>query len=99
MVRDYLVVRCEMEQEGESPEHIDRLEVIKNYFLDQKKPNKFNPYEPDNILMYSENTFEELVNTMQENGSPNPKEMTEFEWYSKIRYLEKKYKTLTDARK
>lgn len=80
-------------------DYADRLNVLKEYFLNQNRPHKFNPYEADNILMTLEQTFEELVNTMQENGSIDPKSMTEFEWYSKIRFLDKKYKEMEKARK
>lgn len=55
---------------------------------------KFNPYEQDNILLSRERDFMDMVTSMEENGVNHPIELTEFEFYSKIAYYQKKYQKL-----
>jgi hypothetical protein len=49
--------------------------------------------------MGSEMAFEEVVNTMEDQGSFNPKQLTEFEFYNKLQFYRKKFKTMKDATK
>jgi hypothetical protein len=57
-----------------------------------EKPKCFNPYEPNNVLMSSEESFESICTTLQENGIVDPKRLSEYEFYAKLKYYEKKYK-------
>lgn len=75
------------------------MEAIEAFFLDEQKPQVFDPYEKNNVLMESERQFEELANTMEDNGSFNPKQLTEFEWYGKVVYYDKKFKAMSDIKK
>lgn len=68
----------------------ERMEQISNEMLGS--PRRFDPWDQDNIVMTAERNFEEMCTVLQENGIQQPKELTEFEFYSKMRYYEKKYK-------
>jgi hypothetical protein len=80
-----------------SPDDIKlkQMEVLQRYFLDQQKPQKFNPYETDNILMQNESNFEEIIATMEDNGTTSAKGLTEYEFYSRLKFYEKKFKNGT----
>jgi len=69
------------------------------YFLEKSKPKKFNPFEPDNYLRSMDQEFEESCAVLEENGVFAPKLLTEFEFLSKLKYLEKKYQSLKNATK
>ncbi len=62
------------------------------YFLGKQAPMKFNPYERDNILRTRELEFMDICSVMEENGTATPHLLTEFQFYSKILYYEKKFK-------
>jgi hypothetical protein len=47
--------------------------------------------------MANELAFEEVINTMEDQGSFNPKKLTEFEFYNKLQFYRKKFKTMKDA--
>jgi hypothetical protein len=70
----------------------ERWRAINDYFMAEMKPLKFNPYERDNVLMSGEMMFEEICSTMEDNGVQRVKELTEFEFYTRLKYLEKKFK-------
>jgi hypothetical protein len=72
--------------------HDDMLADIQAFFLEQSAPMCFNPYEEKNILRSSEMIFEDLCSVIEEQGVINPKRLSEFEFYSKLRYYEKKFK-------
>lgn len=55
------------------------------------KPKNFNPYDPENIIKVAEESFEDICTVMEENGVAEPKALTEFEFYSKLRFYNKKY--------
>lgn len=82
-----------------TPELRSQLETLHRFFLDYASPEKFDPYEADNILMKSESAFEDIVATMEDSGIHRPKELTEYEFYNRVRYLEKKFKAAADASK
>ena len=69
---------------------IRQMRVIAEYFLNQQKPLKFNPYEPDNILKNNDESFEEVCAVMEENGIDKPKQLSEFEFYSRLKYYKDK---------
>jgi hypothetical protein len=52
----------------------------------------FNPYEPSNVLRTAEMSFEAICTTLSENGVMEPKKLSEFEFYSRLQYFEKKFK-------
>lgn len=70
------------------------IKAIEDYFVDKQKPWVFNPYEEDCILVINDKTFEEICAGMEDSGINNPKELTTFEFYSKIAYLNKKAEKL-----
>ncbi len=83
-----------MEEDPGKKEELDEMEL---QLLD--KPMSFNPIDPANVLISAENSFEEVCATLQENGVNEPKQLTEFEFYSRLRYYEKKFKAQKDAGK
>lgn len=70
------------------------LEEVYDYFLRRNTPLCFNPYDEKSILIHGEKEFEEMCNSMEDNGVENIKECTVFEFYSKVQYLEKKMQKL-----
>jgi hypothetical protein len=70
----------------------EELLQLEEFFLTSAKPLVFNPYETSNVLRTSELTFEEICTTMQEQGVTDPKKLTEYEFYSKLSFYEKKFK-------
>lgn len=91
-LKEYLEIRCRIELDGETEEDAARIQEINNFFLEQNKPLKFNPYEPDNVLMRNEIQFEELIAVLEDSGVVNAKRLTEFEFYNRLRFYEKKFK-------
>lgn len=94
-MQEYLIALCESEV-NPSDESTQNLKAILAYFLDMQKPVKFKPQDPENVVMKNESSFEEVVAMMQENGVVNPKEMSEFEFYKRLQYYEKKFQKLND---
>jgi hypothetical protein len=86
-----VIVKALMAMEPKKKQHKEELLELQRYFILQQKPNKFNPYDEDNILAQMERNFEDTCAVMQENGIANPKALTEFEFYSRLTYYEKKY--------
>lgn len=74
-----------------------QLQSLQQFFLAYAAPDKFDPYEAENILMKSETSFEDIVATMEDNGIHRPKELTEFEFYNRVKYLKNKYKEAAHA--
>ena len=72
----------------------DQIKSVEDYFLSKQKPWVFNPYDDDCVLVINDKTFEEICSGMEESGVGNPKELTTFEFYSKIAYLNKKAEKL-----
>lgn len=73
------------------------LKQIADYFLNMSKPKCFNPYSEDNILIAEEKEFEEICNSMEDNGVNNVRESTVFEFYAKVQYLEKKIQKMKNV--
>jgi len=84
-------MKCE-DAQGNQPAPAE-YKLLMEYFLDQQKPMNFNPYDQDNILQQREVGFMDMLNSMEDAGAFQPKKMTEFEFYSKVRYFEKKHKS------
>ncbi len=62
-----------------------------DYFLETNKPKNFNPFV-ENDLIRMEQEFESMAAALGENGVVNASELTIFEFYSRIKYFEKKAK-------
>jgi hypothetical protein len=73
---------------------------LTNFFIEANFPRCFNPFEEHNILIKEERNFEEICNSMEDNGVNNVRESTVFQFYSKVLYLEDKFRKLrTDVSK
>lgn len=73
-------------------EDVDKtLEIIYEYFISISKPKVFNPYSDECVLVENDKQFEEVCNSIQESGL-SVSDATVFEFYSKIKYLEKRSK-------
>ena len=92
-MREHLELICE-EQEEITEEGQSRLAILEAYFLDLQKPKSFNPYDPKNILMEGEAHFEDVCASLNEAGIHDPKELSEYEFYSRLRYFDKKAKEM-----
>lgn len=93
-VRKWLVIKCQLEL-GEEVD-AEEYKGLMAFFLENQKPMKFNPFEPDNILRQRESDFMDMCNAMEDNGAFNPTQLSEYHFYSKIAYYEKKYKKLKE---
>lgn len=72
-------------------EKIDTLMLaVANYFLAKQKPHIFNPFDEECVLISSDKAFEDICNSMEDAGAQKVKELTVFEFYSKIAFFEKK---------
>ncbi|MEI8142828.1 MAG: hypothetical protein WCG90_08180 [Chitinophagia bacterium] len=67
-----------------------QIKAVENYFIEKQSPWVFNPYEENCILVVNDKTFEEVCAGMEDSGIMNPKDLSTFEFYSKIAYLNKK---------
>lgn len=52
----------------------------------------FNPHEEGSVVISSESGFENACAILEEHGVSEPWGLTEYQFYSRMRYLEKKYK-------
>lgn len=66
------------------------LKNVAEFFLEKQKPVIFDPNNEECALVNSDRAFEEVIASMEDNGVMNVKELTVFEFYSKIKYFEKK---------
>lgn len=88
MIRQHELVKIEKEL-GEK--NVDELyNRIIEYFLQKSKPHIFDPHDENCVVFMYDREIEELCISMEENGINNPKDLTVFEFYSRIRYYEKK---------
>lgn len=80
-------------------EDVDKtLMLINEYFIGLMTPKVFNPYNENCVLVENDRRNENLINAIEENGL-SVKEATVFEFYSKIRYLEKRAQKMKERRK
>jgi hypothetical protein len=76
-------------------EKVDQLLInIADYFLQLQKPHVFNPFDENCVLIQNEKSFEDVCNSMEDNGIQNVKSLTVFEFYGKLVFLEKKAEKL-----
>lgn len=93
-LREYLIIRCRV-LEDLSEEDRKQMDLLHAYFSDNTKPMKFNPFEPENILSVSEMQFEDMVATMEDQGVSTAKKLTEYEFYTRIKFYQKKFKAMS----
>jgi hypothetical protein len=87
-LKKYLQARIEYELTGDV-ELIAEITKHADYFIEVNKPKDFNPFV-ENCLIQMENEFESMAAALGENGVTNASGLTVFEFYSRIRYFEKK---------
>lgn len=68
---------------------LDELNKHAEYFLEFNKPKDFNPFA-ENCLIRMEAEFESMAAALGENGVTNAADLTIFEFYSRVKYFEKK---------
>lgn len=71
---------------------IAQINAITDYQLSLLAPAVFDPADPQNSIVKMELSFESLCTQLEELGVQNPKRLTVFEFYSKIRYFKAKNK-------
>lgn len=67
-----------------------RLNEVKDYFIDKQKPNVFDPFSELCYYVINEKSFEDVCMMMEESGVLKPKDLSLFEFQSKLVYLQKK---------
>jgi hypothetical protein len=70
------------------------VERLSKHFWELQRPLNFNPFEKDNAIVKHEKSFEEILAAMEESGATDARKMTEFSFYCRMQYLEKKVKKL-----
>lgn len=90
-LRNYLKDRIEFELTGD-PELIPRLISYRDFFLESSAPKSFNPFNSNNDLVQLDQQFESMAAALEENGIANVSELTIFEFYSRVKYFEKRSK-------
>jgi DNA polymerase I-like protein with 3'-5' exonuclease and polymerase domains len=86
-LKELLIIKCD--PEDALPDHV---EAVNAYFLEEQKPMKLSPHERDNVLITSEMQFAEILAMMEDNGVTNAKGLSEFDFYNRLKFLEKKFK-------
>lgn len=69
---------------------IGQINAITDYQVALMNPKIFAFESPDNCIRKMEEAFENLCTNLEELGVMNPKKLTVFEFYSKIRYFKTK---------
>ena len=69
------------------------MKIICDYFMENSKPKIFNPHDPHNVTLEHEKSFENVCISLNENGI-DTKNVTIFEFYSRVEYFEKKYEKM-----
>lgn len=71
---------------------VSQINAITSYQVAIMNPKIFAYESPDNCIRKMEEAFENLCTNLEELGVMNPKQLTVFEFYSKIRYFKTKKK-------
>lgn len=87
-MKKYLLARIEYETTGDVA-LIPELNRYADYFVEANKPKDFNPFT-ENCLIKMEQEFESMAAALAENGIVNATDLTVFEFYSRVKYFEKK---------
>jgi hypothetical protein len=90
-LKGYLQARIDFELSGD-PALLKPLLQYREFFLDANKPKSFNPFNSENDLVQSDNVFESMCAALEESGVVNPSALTIFEFYSRVKYFDKKSK-------
>lgn len=68
----------------------DKIKVYTDYQISIIAPKNLNPSDTKNYIKQIEMSFEDLCTSMEELGVKDPKRLSIFEFYGKIRYFEAK---------
>lgn len=90
-LKQYAILKIDVLLNPEDDEIQKQLFEIANYFIEMNKPLVFNPNNKDNAVIKNEKRFLSVLNSMQEVGLKT-ENLSTFEFYNKIDYLETKYK-------
>lgn len=77
------------------PVNQDEKANVEDYFDSVMKP-KYLLNNKNNEVVLMEKMFEETCSVLQDNGIQNPKSLSVLEFYSKIEFLELKFKKRTE---
>lgn len=81
-----------LELEEGNTEALPELLKIREFFTESLRPKNFNPFDSNNDLLLHEKEFEAICSGMEEAGIQNAKNMTVFEFYSRVEHFEKRNK-------
>lgn len=90
-MKKYLLAQIEYNLTGDT-KYLAEIQKHAQFFVDHNTPKSFNPYSPDNVLLSQEQDFESMCAALEENGVKDAGLMTVFEFYSRVKYFEKKSK-------
>lgn len=66
------------------------IKEISDTQIDLLTPKNFDNNDSANYVLQIEKNFESLCATLEENGVMNPRSLTVFEFYSRVRYFKEK---------
>lgn len=84
-----LLVADQIELGEESEEITEKLKEISFFFLELQKPNIFTADDAKNCIITLENNYESLCSMLETNGTHKAKELTLFEFYSRLEFIRK----------
>lgn len=96
-LRDYFYWNAKLLQGEEERTAKAKIEELNDYFQRVGTPQVFNPRDERSIVIGADKEFERTINIMEENQMHNVKQLTTFEYYSKVEYLTQKTKSLKDS--
>lgn len=96
MVAELLKLKCKIAL-GEATGREDDYKEMLSYFINLQAPKIIDPRNDSSIINQIDSEFENTVNIIEDEGHFNPKGLTEFSYYNKMIFLQKKFKTKSDA--
>ena len=75
----------------EDDEFLKLIEATEEYLLSMHTPNNYNGQDPENTLLQQDKAFMKFCIGLKDNNIPDPANLSEFEIYSHIDYLEDKH--------
>lgn len=73
----------------------EALKIIRDvdiYLMNHMKPKRFSSEDKENVILQHDNAFENLCIALEQSGIQQPKKLTVFEFYKRLKYIEKQNK-------
>jgi hypothetical protein len=91
-LRQYIELKAEYYGGDESVK--EDLDNMRQSFV--QRPMCLDPHDPGNVVKKSEEQLAEMIAVMEDNGTTNAGQLSEFDFYSRCRYLKKKFEPVKE---